>query len=488
MNPSTGVYTFNSSDAASGTQVTVTYSFFRWREIAEELNVVPLSSPYRITVQNASNFSQDNGVVLDPSNVALVAGTDYTVSAGVYTFIASRAGAGVVLSYTWKNPNTDANAPNQLNLTFLNGAQGQSPTSFMTSMHTSQAWGYSNLAYWQAANLYLGFSNQFPNYSFEVQGDQVFGAGIMDANPADCILNILTDQFKGVFAETNYNINQYIDPVTLGTGLSPSPISVNYNARNYWTANNFFISPAITSQQPVATILSSWLEAGACWVTFDGGLIKFIPYGGSTAVANGATYSPNTQPVFTFFDQHYMEGDAQDPIKVTSTDIEDITTRYYVGWNVRANAYNRDSVYAEDPALQNLWGSRQSETRSYDFICTQAAASFAASMGLQRSTYIRNSYAFRVQSRFMFLSPGDIVEINDSFLGLVNKPVRINKLNHIRRSSGTRNRSRGLHLGGHKSADYPHARYFAHGDKSAIAARPRQYFSSHIGRATSIPE
>lgn len=79
-----------------------------------EVHSVPASSPYTVTVTNASHFVADQGVIyaatgLPLLNVAtLTAAGQYTFNAstGVYTFYLGDAGASVLISYTYSSTAT----------------------------------------------------------------------------------------------------------------------------------------------------------------------------------------------------------------------------------------------------------------------------------------------------------------------------------------------------------------------------------------------
>jgi hypothetical protein len=74
-----------------------------------EVHNVPASSPYTVTVTNATHFVADQGVTYASNGLPLIAVSaspatgQYSVNAatGVYTFAAGDTGAGVLISYTY---------------------------------------------------------------------------------------------------------------------------------------------------------------------------------------------------------------------------------------------------------------------------------------------------------------------------------------------------------------------------------------------------
>jgi hypothetical protein len=403
VNPATGVYTFASADA--GKQVIVSYSYYRYQIVTTETTLVPFTGPYTILVDNSTNFLSDQGVVFDPSGTALafVSGTpttgQYSRSGATYTFAAADAGKAIIISYTYKDPNTDTNAPTTLNLTLASGALGQGATVYMTSRHPSKALGYSQLAYIFSSGLYLGYTPELPNYNYEVAGAFQYGGGIVDADTAACINSLLTDTGFGV-------------------GFPPGFLGSLTAARNCWIANGFFISPVIEDQDSCASIIGKWLEAGMVGAFFSEQLLKFFPYSDTTAVGNGATYSPSTTPVANLTYDDFLVDGKEEPIKIERSAWEDAYNRAQVTFNNRANDYNPELIYEQDEqsiarvaAAGFGSGLLIEDPQQWDFITTLTAAQYAASMRVQRSVYIRNAYSFRLPTSLAWLEPGDVVTI-----------------------------------------------------------------------------
>jgi len=419
-----GSYYFSSAD--SGKTVQISYGFYRYVLTTDELSIVPFSAPYHVVVQNAAVFKTDQGVSYYPSGIALtsVAGTPsagqyHYAGSGVYNFAAADSGQGIVIHYEYADPNTDVNAPQHLNLTLITGQQFQTPWSYLTSNHASQALGYTQLAMIASSGLYMGYSPELPNYNYEIAGPYQCGSGIVDANPADCITQILTNAAYGIgFPAAN------LGPLTA--------------ARTCWTANSFFISPLIENQNTASSVIKPWLEAGMVAGFWSEGLLKFVPYCDTSAVGNGVLYQPSTNPVvaITFTDSMYIGGSSnEDPLTVTRTQWMDAYNRVYVTYNARVNDYNPETIYEQDEGsvqkLQALGygdGLRPEDPSSWDFIMTLTSAQYAASMRLQRYVYIRNTYEFSLSTSYSYLEPMDVITITDSILGLTNYPVRIQKI------------------------------------------------------------
>ena len=418
FDPTTATYTFAAGDA--GAQIVVAYAAWRWFLAEEELNVVPFSGPFEIVVENQPYFEQDLGVRYYPSGNALTpvsglpltAGT-YNPNGGNYLFAPGDAGQGIVINYSFTTPlaNQDLNAPNQLNLTFFSGATGQAPWSYLVGRHPAQALGYTQVCYIASSALYLGFAPVLPEYNYEISGPQTFGGGILDACPSDCIEDIITSPSLG-----------------LGVPVSFLDSSLQGLARAFWLANNFFISPLLEGRQTCASVIGQWLEAGQVGTFWSEGVMKFIPYGTASAIANGEQYTPPTRPLASLNDSDFIVEKDEDPVKFSRSPWQDAYNQVRVQWSPRINDYYSDVCLEQDDAAIARYGLRPEGSRNYDFICTLPAAQFAANMRLQRFVNIRNTYDFRVNHSWAWLDPMDIIEITDTILGLNAAAVRILKI------------------------------------------------------------
>lgn len=402
-------YVFN--PAQNGKTVVITYVTYRYHIDEDELDIVPSSPPYQVTVQNQNGYYGDTGVFYYPSGVALrsvsivptVTGT-YNPNGGNYLFASGDSGQGVVITYLYNDPNYDKNDPTgKLNLTFYGGGLGQSAWPYLTDTYPSAALGYSEVCYVASAALYLGFTPVLPQMNFEVLGPYSFGNGVPDACPADAIYGLLTSP------EYKYNF-----PVG---NIDVSLLEGNSSAKAQWVTNNFFISAILDSQSALMNTISNWCEAGQVYIAWDEGLIKFIPLVDTTTVGNGLTYYPPTQPIIDLDDNDFVRKENEDPIVIDQTPWQSRWNRVSIRWAVRVNSYNQDILQIQDEAAILQYGLMSETPKSYEFICTEAAAQFAANMRLQRLSAIYTTYKFTLTANMAFLSVGDIVTITDGLLG-----------------------------------------------------------------------
>ena len=158
--------------------------------------------------------------------------------------------------------------------------------------------------------------------------------------------------------------------------------------------------------------------------------MKFIPLSDTSIASNGVLYTPPTQPVVSLTDYDFIvdQNKADDPVKFEATAWQSRWNRVQIEWSVRGNDYNSDVLYAQDEGSIERYGLMLEDKKSWTFICLPVAAQWAANMRIQRLTNVYLKYSFVLPHTYKFLSPGDIVEITDSVLGLNAAPVRIIKI------------------------------------------------------------
>jgi hypothetical protein len=155
-----------------------------------------------------------------------------------------------------------------LGLTLFLGSATQAPWSYVVSNHPTQARSYARTAYVAASAYDLGRQPTLPNHNYEViRNGAVFPqatAGWVDMNPADVILDFLTNP--------QYSIG------LPSTALDS--VSLNFYA-NYCNAQGLAFSPDISTLEQVSSILDRWASLTNTWIFWSGNAIKFVPLGDS---------------------------------------------------------------------------------------------------------------------------------------------------------------------------------------------------------------
>ena len=259
----------------------------------------------------------------------------YAESSGIYTFNSAQAGQDIFITYV----------PN-------NG--------------TSQALGYSGIAYVASANYPLGNSPSLPNFNFEVEGifsnevaQQVQGEQyVLPVNNSFQITvyyqpwfladNGVTDQEGNVYTlvSDNPGTNQYTQSdgvYTFSVGNANATINIDYSAsvgpdadpseviydiltnahyglgfptdhmgdlttyQNYCLASGLVISPCYDTQAQCSSMLSDITLATNSEFVWSSGLLKLVPYGDQTITANGHTYTAPSEPLYSLTDDDFMD-------------------------------------------------------------------------------------------------------------------------------------------------------------------------------------
>ena len=321
---------------------------------------------------------------------------------GVHTFSAADGGKSVQITYVYSFPDSNSNGQpqQQLSLTLFTGTRPQTAWSYLTSAHPGQDLGYQGLAYVAASAMDLGESGTLPNLSFEVLGMLSYGGGIADAEPSAIISDLITSPFYGLSASV--------------------PLGSLTQYKNFCVANGLFISPVLDAQKAASAWIQEILDITNAAAVWSEGVLKIIPYGDTTAVANGATFIPTTAPIYDL-----TTVDLLAEVKVKRPSIADVMNAVSVEWANRTNDYNPDVAEDKDDAMIAQYGLRKASPLQAHSITSTTVAKFVANMLRKRSVEIRCTYTFSVGWQFNLLECMDLVTLTIPEIGYNKKPVRI---------------------------------------------------------------
>jgi len=393
-------YTFAAADAGAVMTVATSSAYSLYYFVTTQPAQVPLSGPYTVSTNNQSYFYGDIGVVRVDTGAALVRGTDYNEASGVYTFASYLAGVYVYINYEFTSNDSAITNSSTFNLTFLGGSVGQSPWAYMTGKYPGSNFGYTGLCYIGANPMALGESATLPCYNYEVMGLNIHGGRSLDAHPCDAFRTLLYDAF-------------------LGVGFPSANVDAWTSCYAYWAANAYLFSKALDTQTSVADAMKEVIEAGNVGAVWSGGLLKLIPYGDATCVGGGYTYTPATTPVATLTwndmlppsDEKAGTSTQDDLIQVAQRAPQDCWNYVQAQWCNRLNDYNNELINEQNDAFINDYGRRIESPQAWDWITTQAAATWALNLRLKRQCYIRNTSKFWLPFWFSYIEPMDIVTL-----------------------------------------------------------------------------
>lgn len=277
------------------------------------------------------------------------------------------------------------------------GAIGQPALNFMGD----QVLAYSGMALAYANNTELSSNAGMPAFSFEVNGLlQSTGDGV-NANPANVLLDLATNQ-------------------GYGAGFISSPYADLTDYHNYCRAMGFFISPIYDSQQPLAQIVQDLCAASNAAIFSSQGLLKIVPYADAAVSGNGVSYTPNTTPVYDLDDSDFL-----DFVSCERRTPADCFNTVKIEYLDAAQDYSIAIAEAFDQAHIEANGARAMESIKSHAITNAPLARNIAQIILQRQLYVVNEYSFKLAWNYALLEPMDLVTLTDAGLGLDKTPVRI---------------------------------------------------------------
>lgn len=335
----------------------------------------------------------------------------YSVTAGVYAFNAADIGVTVDIGYYFTAYNGSAIEPPVFELKFdlFLGSQAQTAWSYGTAGLTPL--GYTQLAYVAIQSYPLGTSGMIPNFSFEVAGKQIFpGAGVADCDP-----------IAGIFAD-------FIVNAAFGPNWNPALLGSLTEASSYCVANSIFCSGLYDSQRSAASWLEELLTIANAEAVWSDATLKLRSRGDTTAVGNGVTFTPTTQPIYDLDDDDFISKPGEEPVEFDLPTAQDSYNSLKVEWTNRGNGYQPEPIPAQDDYSIQLYGIREASQISLHGITEQAVAAKVAQVQLKKLVYERGTAKFTLGMHYCLLEPMDMVTVTDLGLGFIKQPFRISSI------------------------------------------------------------
>lgn len=299
----------------------------------------------------------------------------------------------------------------ETDLTAFFGTLTQSPWGWMSTYYPANALNYPLMAY-VAGYIDLGDSAYVPNYSIEYFGPYIFGGGILDANPALVLEDILTNTIGGARYPAAY----------LGSLT---------NLSNYCLASGIFISPIITDQTQASEIVNNIMQCCNAQPVVSQGILNFVPYGTKTISGNGATYTPNLTPIYTITDDDILFDGSNDPVQDTrDEEITDLYNFQQVTFSNRADEYASDVATAIDQGSIDRFDALIAPTVSLEsYVCDAGIAQIIAQNILQRIAYSPEKPTLKLPYfPFILLDPMDLISIVEDSLGYDDTLIRVTSM------------------------------------------------------------
>lgn len=339
-------------------------------------------------------------------------GADYTVTgAGDVTIVnPAMHGVSAEVTYQYRNSTIVTTALDDLGLSFIPGAVGQSAWSGLAA-YGAQSIGYSGQAQIAGTQYDLGTNAQVENHMVEVVSTFAYhlGSSVPDIDPSLFLHEVLANTRQGV----NF-------PSALFDGSS--------DWSDYCVANDLLVSPAMISQVSGFDLVALVCQLTNSQPVWSGGRLKIIPYGDASASGNGRTYTPDTTPIYDLTDE-YWKGDSQtEPLKYEIKAPSDRYNHVRIEYLDRSQQYAATVAEARDLTDISANGLRSKDVISAHWICDGDVARQVAQLVMQRSLFVTTTYSFTLPQNYVFLEPMDLVTLTDPILGMDRLPVRITEM------------------------------------------------------------
>lgn len=334
---------------------------------------------------------------------------DYNYSATIIFALCE----GVVSNFGAVYNDTEVGTMESYGFTTFDGSRPQEVWSYLSSAHPADAVAYSGTVLVCQANMALDSDASIGNFSFECTGNLAItsGPGQLDVNAADYIPSFLTDPY-------------------FGAGWAQGAIYDLTQLRNYVDAMALWQSPILTDQRQALDHLRDMLTGvnADAFVTGEG-VLKILPYGDVPVVANGATYTPDTTPIYDLgVDDFIVDNPEDDPIKITRGNHDDTFNTVPIEYLDRTNQYNTNTVWSTEPVDADIYGQRTDSVKTQHGITQQAVALVLSRILAQRSVYIRNEFTFMLGWRYIAIEPMDLLTLTEPKARLNKVVCRVTKV------------------------------------------------------------
>ncbi len=197
---------------------------------------------------------------------------------------------------------------------------------------------------------------------------------------------------------------------------------------NCCRANGLVGSLIMDSQKAARDWLKDIYTAMNAAPVWSGFKLKSIPYAENSYAGNGATYiSPTASGPIAVLSEDDLVGDSKSPLITVRRKAQvDIPNLLQLQYPNRLSDYN--TVITSQPMQGSIALYGQNKDSPQMLTCIQDATVAQAVLGamIRRQTISeRNTYEFTVKARWNLLEAMDLIEINDSEIGLTNFPVRL---------------------------------------------------------------
>lgn len=333
--------------------------------------------------------------------------TDYTATAGIYTFGTSvTVGTTVFITYTISNTTEDLSAMQVAGFAqFGTGALGQANWGYLTTAHPAQDIAYSGVSYAAASHFLLGGAAGLPQLGFEVDGPRQMGSGNVDANPADIVADLLTG-------------------TVYGASFPAAQLDSLASYRAWCNAAGLWFSPVWAERKGVFEYVNQLAKLTYSRPLWSVNTLKLVPMATQALTSGSGSFTPapeHSTPVYALTDDHFAE-----PVEETRRAPADRFNRVSLKYQSRAADYAEAVESAEDRASIDAFGLIEApNVLQANEIATPEVAAMVCELLLREYMAEGGEYRFTLPINFDLLEPLDIVQIEDARIDLAPRAVRI---------------------------------------------------------------
>jgi hypothetical protein len=273
---------------------------------------------------------------------------------------------------------------------------------------------FQGTAYFASQNLALDEDGRVPDITFEVTG-RCINAGGVHADPADVVVDLLTN--------TRFGIGLSAAQVVVDLGIDGLAAS---SFRTYCTAMGFEVSRAISTQEDAAKLLSDLLLCTNSEAVWSEGKLIIVPWG-DTAVGS---YVPPATAAALDPDQ-FVVAPGADPVTVERVPDSEVFNCWPVSIANADADYNSAEYEAQDVAHVSLNRLRRAASVTAGWITKPALALKLSSLLALRSITQRNTYRFKLKSKWALLDQMDYVSLTEPVMGLSNVLCRVQSIKKL---------------------------------------------------------
>lgn len=379
-------------------------------ETTEQLMVPDNPGPYTFTVSQGAKWTRDVSVIdnttdpLLPVTFTKVSGApgpqEYNVSnVGVYTLNAADKLKILDVTYGYQPNDMSLTVPEYLHFVSHTGVKDNGGAA-MTEVASNPA--VDQYAQDDAG----GYSFSRFNSGEIVKLSYVFNEQL-GAVP-DEVLSYLWNNLRCGLGQSLIRLDDWTD------------------FRNFCLANNWLISPFLTSQEPLKDVWGRILRITNTDVAWRNGKISLIPRGDTQVTANGVTWTPDLASRYSLGADHFLTDGSGHPVKWKGVTPQDTINHKQVEFLNRENEYNTEPAEYKDEADIEANGLKTDpEILKIHEVTNALFANQVAQNEVNRSLFQPDQYEVTLPWHLIRYDPGDIVDLTDLGLSLDNHLVRI---------------------------------------------------------------